>query len=402
MDTKHGYHIPIPDKDQTFTLLPDNKEVVFAHLDELLNHVQNEIAAWTNVDNTIADKYKRVLNEATKVVAGASIPRIRVGALTEAKNLLSRWSVDAKGISSCVDSNSRFGRYIQKLRKTGRNATTFRDYSLVAVCVLDYPHPPLSFNSTIAELSLAAAKVAKDFACPEDLSEKVSEYQKRLEDLTLAADAQKSDYELRMSQFDKNEQEYVQRRNAELSKEEAEFTKRLDKADQRINALEETYSKKLQLAAPAQYWNDLARSYLCRGWVLLFVTFFLGIVVAQQLFGILLNTDSISLFNQKELNLVTIRGSLILIVMTSIAGYLLHLFTKLAISSFHLSRDYRERFQLTRVFLALLNDGDVKWDDKVKQIVMQSLFSRSDTGLLKGEHSFAMPGVSDLLKSNNT
>lgn len=86
MDTKRGYHIPIPDKDQTFTLLPDNKEVVFAHLDELLNHVQNEIAAWTNVDNTIADKYKRVLNEATKVVAGASIPRIRVGALAEAKN----------------------------------------------------------------------------------------------------------------------------------------------------------------------------------------------------------------------------------------------------------------------------------------------------------------------------
>jgi hypothetical protein len=99
------------------------------------------------------------------------------------------------------------------------------------------------------------------------------------------------------------------------------------------------------------------------------------------------------------LNLKTIRGSLILIVMTSIAGYLIHLFTKLSISSFHLSRDYRERFQLTNVFLALLRDGDVKCDDQVKQIVMQALFSRSDTGLLKGEHSFKMPGVSEMLKS---
>ena len=77
-------------------------------------------------------------------------------------------------------------------------------------------------------------------------------------------------------------------------------------------------------------------------------------------------------------------------------------FNKSSFSSFHLSRDYRERFQLTNVFLALLHDGDVKCDDQVKQIVMQSLFSRSDTGLLKGEHSFAMPGVSELLKPSNT
>jgi hypothetical protein len=75
----------------------------------------------------------------------------------------------------------------------------------------------------------------------------------------------------------------------------------------------------------------------------------------------------------------------------------LHLFTKLAISCFHLSRDYRERFQLTNVFLALLREGDVKCDDQVKQIVMQALFSRSDTGLLKGEHSFKMPRVTDLV-----
>lgn len=318
------------------------------------------------------------------------------------KKLLSKWTVDANGISSCVDSNSRFGCYIQKLRKTETNAATFRDYSLIAVCMLGYPRPQLTFNLPVIQLSLAAAKVAKEFACPEDLSEKVSVYQKRLEDLTLAADAQKSDYELRMSQFEKNEQEYVQRRNAELSKAEAEFTERLNKADQRIKALEEAYSKKLQLAAPARYWNNLARSYLNRGWALLFVSFLLGGFVACKLFSNLLDADFIPLFNQKELNLTTIRGSLILIVMTSIAGYLLHLFTKLAISSFHLSRDYRERFQLTNVFLALLHEGDVECDDQVKKIVMQALFSRSDTGLLKGEHSFAMPGVPDLLKSNNT
>ena len=167
-----------------------------------------------------------------------------------------------------------------------------------------------------------------------------------------------------------------------------------------MQSLEDAYSKKLQLEGPSTYWKDLAQSYLHRGWVLLFMTLFIGICIMTWLFNVLLDSDSLSLFNQTGLNLTTIRGSLILLVVTSIAGYLLHLFTKLAISSFHLSRDYRERFQLTNVFLALLHDGDVKCDDHVTQIVMQALFSRSDTGLLKGEHSFAMPGVADLLKSN--
>jgi len=43
----------------------------------------------------------------------------------------------------------------------------------------------------------------------------------------------------------------------------------------------------------------------------------------------------------------------------------------------------------------------VECDDQVTRIVMQSLFSRSDTGLLKGEHSFSMPGVSDMLKAGD-
>lgn len=401
METQPTKDYIIPDEDSKFLLLPDKQEVAFPDLGGLRSHVQNEIAAWTNVENTIVNKYQLVLGRIEAVAKDAKDGRIAPGALDEVKKLLQEWSVSNTGINSCVDSQSRFGRHIIGLRERKLSQQAFHDYCVVAICILDYPHPNLNLSLNTFPLLWEAARVAKAFACPEDLSERVEKYKKQLEDLTNSADAQQKDYQSRMANFDIDAEAFKQKRREELAKEESEYTERLNKADERIAALEAAYSKKLQLEGPAQYWNKLAFSYLTRGWILLFITFLLGITMIANFLNILLDIDAIPLFNQTELSLKTIRGSLILIVMTSIAGYLIHLFTKLSISSFHLSRDYRERFQLTNVFLALLRDGDVKCDDQVNQIVMQALFSRSDTGLLRGDHSLKMPGVSDVLKSGN-
>ena len=397
METQPTQDYIIPDEDSKFLLLPDKQEVTFPDLGGLRSHVQNEIAAWTNVENTIVNKYQFVLGKIEVVAKGAKDGRIASGALAEVKKLLQEWTVNGNGINTCIDSRSRLGRYVCDLKKRYSSVKEFHEYSLLTICVLGYPCPHVQFYLHVFNLSLEAARIAKHFACPEDLSERVEEYKKRLEDLTNSADAQQKDYQSRMAKFDADTEDFNRKRREALDKEEAEYAERLNKAGGRIAALEAAYSKKLQLEGPAQYWNKLAYSYLARGWILLFITFLLGITMIANLLNILLDIDAIPLFNQTELSLKTIRGSLILIVMTSIAGYLIHLFTKLSISSFHLSRDYRERFQLTNVFLALLRDGDVKCDDLVKQIVMQALFSRSDTGLLKGDHSFKMPGVADLV-----
>lgn len=402
METQPTEDYIIPDEDSTFSLLPDGREVTFPDLGGLRSHVQEEIAAWTNVENTIANKYQSVLGKIEAVAKGAKDGRIAPGAVSEVKKLLQEWTVNGSGINSCIYSRSRLGRYVCDLKKRYSSVNEFREYCLLTVCVLGYPCPQVNFYLHVFNLSLEAARIAKHFACPEDLSERVEEYKKRLEDLTNSADAQQNDYQSRITKFDTDAAEFRQKRREELAKEESEYADRLNKADERIAALEAAYSKKLQLEGPAVYWQELAQSYLHRGWLLLFITFLLGITMITILSDILLDIDAIPLFNQTELSLKTIRGSLILIVMTSIAGYLIHLFTKLSISSFHLSRDYRERFQLTNVFLALLRDGDVKCDDQVKQIVMQALFSRSDTGLLKGEHSFKMPGVADLVRKEES
>ena len=402
METQLTQDYIIPDEDSKFLLLPDKQEVTFPDLGGLRNHVQNEIAAWTNVENTIVNKYQLVLGKIEAVAKGAKDGRIAPGALDEVQKLLQEWSVSNIGINSCINSQSRFGRYIKGLRDRKLPQQTFHDYCVVAVCVLDYPRPNLNLSSNTFLLIWEAARVAKSFACPEDLSERVEEYRKRLEDLTNSADAQQTDYQSRMTKFDADAEEFRQKRREELAKEESEYADRLNKADERIAALEVAYSKKLQLEGPALHWKHLSRFYLGWGWGLLVSSLLLGGAAIGGLLWLLVQADTIVIFNENKLSLSTIRASLILIAATSMAGYLLHLFTKLAISCFHLSRDYRERFQLTNVFLALLRDGDVKCDDQVKQIVMQALFSRSDTGLLKGDHSFKMLGVADLVRKGES
>lgn len=399
METQPAQDYIIPDEDSKFLLLPDKQEVTFSDLGGLRNHVQNEIAAWTNVENTIVNKYQLLLGKIEAIAKGAKDGRIAVGALAEVKKLLQEWTVNGNGINSCLDSRSRLGRYIKELRQQKLPPPVFRDYCIVTICVLDYPCPSINFNLNIMPLLWEAARVAKAFACPEDLSERVEKYKKQLEDLTNSADAQQKDYQSRMANFDIDAEAFKQKRREELAKEESEYTERLNKADERIAALEAAYSKKLQLEGPALHWKHLSRFYLGWGWGLLVSSLLLGGAAIGGLLWLLVQADTIVIFNENKLSLSTIRASLILIAATSMAGYLLHLFTKLAISCFHLSRDYRERFQLTNVFLALLRDGDVKCDDQVKQIVMQALFSRSDTGLLKGDHSFKMPGVSEMLTS---
>ena len=379
METQTTQDYIIPDEDSIFSLLPDGQEVTFPDLGGLRNHVQEEIAAWTNVENTIAGRYKTVLSKLEAVTKEAKEGRIEPGALSDVKKLLQEWAVNANGINSCVDSQSRLGRYISELRQQKLSQQVFLEYCLITIRVLGYPYKAVTFTSNPITLACQAARVAKYFACPEDLTEKIDDYKRRIKELTDAVEEIDRDYKLRKSQFEE----------------------KLSAAEYRMAALEEAYSKKLQLEGPAQHWKNLSRFYLGWGWGLLALSLVLGGGAIAALIWLLVQADTIVIFNEDKLSLSTIRASLILIAATSMAGYLLHLFTKLAISCFHLSRDYRERFQLTNVFLAFWRDGDVKCDDQVKQIVMQALFSRSDTGLLKGEHSFKMPGVADLMRKED-
>lgn len=93
METQLTQDYIISGEDSKFLLLPDKQEVTFPNLGGLRNHVQNEIAAWTNVENTIVNKYQLVLGKIEAVAKGAKDGRIAPGALDEVKKLLQEWSV---------------------------------------------------------------------------------------------------------------------------------------------------------------------------------------------------------------------------------------------------------------------------------------------------------------------
>lgn len=88
---------------------------------------------------------------------------------------------------------------------------------------------------------------------------------------------------------------------------------------------------------------------------------------------------------------LAIRGIIILATIISFGAYLIRLFVKMTLSSFHLERDSEEREQLTHVYLALVNENKI--DKSERDFILQSLFSRADTGLLGNDSGPTMPGI---------
>lgn len=153
-----------------------------------------------------------------------------------------------------------------------------------------------------------------------------------------------------------------------------------------FTALEKNYSEHLKLEEPAKYWKEMDAECTKKGRIWLGVS----IVWAQLIIGALIVTLAMipNIFSEQSHWMDVIKNSAIITVVTSIAVYLLRVLIKLSMSSFHLSRDAKERNKLSYFYLALIHESAVT--DKERAIVLNALFSRSDTGLLKGDATPAM------------
>jgi hypothetical protein len=166
-------------------------------------------------------------------------------------------------------------------------------------------------------------------------------------------------------------------------------------AKNRIEELEKTYQEKLRLSKPAEYWNKRAAVLKDEGWLALKWLVGLIIFACFTLYLLLWLTPKDMLENIFSGNTSAIRWSIVYITFISFLAVGIRAISKVMFSSFHLSRDAEEREQLSYFYLALKNDNAV--DDKDKHLIMQSLFSRADTGLLKEDSSPTMPSGIDKL-----
>lgn len=146
----------------------------------------------------------------------------------------------------------------------------------------------------------------------------------------------------------------------------------------KIQELENFYGEKLRMAKPAEYWKKSANKFSWHGlfWtILLLVSLAAGIYFLYELY-----IDWFEDPEKMKLQLDTIQGVVIFGTLLAVYVFLIRILSRLTFSSFHLMRDAEEREQLTYLYLSLINEKKI--DEKSRDIILQALFSRSETGLL--------------------
>ena len=177
-----------------------------------------------------------------------------------------------------------------------------------------------------------------------------------------------------------------------------ELDKYLKIKEEKFLELEVVYGEKLKLSKPAQYWQDMNDQYSkdAKKWFIASISISLLTIIC--ICAIILLFPNLFVFNGDWYMLF--KNTALLTVVTSICIYILRITVKLCMSSTHLARDAKEREQLAYFYLALSKDGAVT--DKERAIILNSLFSRSDTGLLKGDSAPVMStNVTDIIKKSN-
>lgn len=185
--------------------------------------------------------------------------------------------------------------------------------------------------------------------------------------------------------------------NNQIDRETA-FEQTMSSFQENITELEKTYHEKLRLEKPAQYWHKKAIEYKKNGnkwaWFLAGILIS-GVIGFGTAFFYWLNAKNIGL----ELN--SLQGAVIFATIVTIYAIAIQATSKMVFSSYHLQRDAEEREQLAFVYLAITHEQkDI--DAESRKIVLQALFSRADTGLLKDSSPTMPGGLAELIKTSKS
>lgn len=170
-------------------------------------------------------------------------------------------------------------------------------------------------------------------------------------------------------------------------------------AKKQIEDLEALYREKLRLEPAATYWGNraIALKSAGRSWgaLLALATTSIGLGFAWLFHEWMMSGKVIEKFSAMHW-----QGIVLLVATVTMFIFLIRVLGRMTFSSFHLQRDAEERELLSYLYLALSEKGKV--DDESRRVVLQSLFSRAETGLLSGDHGPTIPvaEVVQKLKSN--
>lgn len=169
-------------------------------------------------------------------------------------------------------------------------------------------------------------------------------------------------------------------------KSKSHFNEFIEESKKEENQLVATYEAKLKVSKPAEYMLEKANEYKKQlgKWVKAII---ITSVVLLILLGVIISpsidfSDKVIEINFFNANM-PIYSSVIILAMISIILYVLRIFVKMAISSKHLYEEYYQKHILTYFYLSLINDD--KMIESTEESILLSLFSKSDTGLIKND-----------------
>lgn len=193
----------------------------------------------------------------------------------------------------------------------------------------------------------------------------------------------------------------IQKQFDEQSKGLKEFRSSINiwqtEKEARLNDLEETYKNKLSLEAPELLWNNRSKEYrgLARCWTAVLVVAAVALVVFLK--------ELVMIIQEYSLNAVQdipfISKSFILVSIISFFVYIIRVLIKIVMSNHHLATEYEQKAALTRFYQALTFAGtDITKEERI--IIIHSLFSKSDTGLVKTDSSNDVDAILSVLSKN--
>ncbi|UOQ47237.1 DUF6161 domain-containing protein [Gracilibacillus caseinilyticus] len=276
----------------------------------------------------------------------------------------------------CIFSISNEAKII-KMLSDNKSIRTINGFLKGYFSPREHQHLKISNNEFLNNEFILGITIASKLLYPEITSDLNDEYYRNLEELVentninsvnVINSLNKSSNEIKekftsfLNEINQERENYSERNEVFLNEKQETFLK-----------LENKYKEHLKLKEPAEYWNVAANEYENRGekwrnWSLGSSIIFISILTVILIFTNVKNT----------LDLSSVKFTIILTVIISVGFLIINLFIKLSTSNFHLANDAHERHHLTYVYLALLNETEFSPEEK--NIVLQALFSRSDSG----------------------
>ncbi len=396
------------DKDFSIPIDGFDKPRVFKSVKDFHSFILDEVEFWEKYENLsgycrdICNFFRNnVLNHIINGVSYANSNQLS----TASSHIDSAISIAISTHWQIIYSKSRLGKLVEQHLLLGTAEPIFEHLSSGRL----YNHD-LNYWSGLIEYVLTSNSKMKNVlnksikaeqAMIVDIRDQyLSEYEKIKEEHAVSQESTRTEVETFKNELNSWRETTTANVDMDLQIKDKEFGSTTNSYKTQFNELKERYENHISLKAPAEYWKTLKKNYFIQGWIWMgFTTISTIGFIAYLHFALNTITNWIAVGVDDAAWLQNLKSAFIFALIVSAGAFLIRQFVKLSMSAFHLSRDAEERLQLTTVYLSLLKEKGAVADSE-RSIILQSIFSRSDTGLLKGDSSPTMPSPVDVLMKN--